>query len=153
MWKCAHILQRKRQDDGQLESIKAKILEAREENERLKAVLSGIRKDYQSLQVHFFNIMQQDQPAINPSHKESFNAAEEHDISALSLGTTSSGEASKKAEDQKSKDVDEEEVAGLSPVMKRSRVSVRARCDAPTVRVLLLVVYACMHAGLRNCYA
>ncbi|KAF3789149.1 putative WRKY transcription factor 72 [Nymphaea thermarum] len=44
----------------QLESTKAEIGEVKEENGRLKIIFSRIMKDYQTLQTHFFEIIQQE---------------------------------------------------------------------------------------------
>ena len=171
--------------------------EVREENERLKTLLAGIGKDYQSLQMHFFDIVQQEQakkpPETSPPAPDHHVEEPDHLVS-LSLGTNSSvrkkeakanttsknkendriGEGltlgldckfegscgtnepatdtispSNSMEERKEKEEagepwppskilknlrngPEDEVSQLAHV-KKTRVSVRARCDAPTV--------------------
>lgn len=167
--------------------------EVREENERLKALLAKIVKDYQSLQMHFFDIVQQEQvkkpselppPPPPPASVDT----EEPDLVSLSLGTSSSSHKKEEKVTSKRKSTEQIEeglTLGLTnspnePVsnnmspsnsidndqgkeeepgepwppskilkslrngadvdeglqqahVKKTRVSVRARCDAPTV--------------------
>ncbi|XWS34052.1 hypothetical protein CRYUN_Cryun21dG0006100 [Craigia yunnanensis] len=82
-------------EDHQIESTKAKMEEVKEENERLKLLLSQIVKDYQSLQMHFRDILQQEEAKKStkaaPSHQEN----EESDLVSLSLGRSSGSELKK----------------------------------------------------------
>ncbi|KAK9104990.1 hypothetical protein Scep_021834 [Stephania cephalantha] len=206
--------------EDQLESAKAEMGEVREENERLKTVLARIMKEYQSLQTHFFDIVQQEQSnkksidghevvALNQNtHQESLVEDDHQQLISLSLGRSSSSlsnhlnnqtktkdekminstsissnnnksvmedefkeglalglvckvEASKTVsinsanpspensfEENKEEDVreqwppskmlkimksGEEEAVSQQTAMKRARVSVRARCDTPTM--------------------
>lgn len=165
-----------------------------EENERLRAMLKQMEKDYKTLQMHFFEV-------VHRKSKRNLNSSlshEEHDeseIVSLSLGR-SAGEATKdfKIMDRSSKDEQldaegltlgldskfhvskrkqteamfelgpensfeeskEEEAKEMRPpietlkvskngenegqeqsLVKRARVSVRTRCDAPTVSMTL----------------
>ncbi|EOY02038.1 WRKY transcription factor 72, putative [Theobroma cacao] len=89
-------------EEDQLESAKAKMGEVKEENERLRLLLSQIMKDYQSLHMRFRDILQQEEEAKKstetaPSHQGN----EEHDLVFLSLGR-SSGTESKKEEKKSS---------------------------------------------------
>ncbi|XP_022734770.1 probable WRKY transcription factor 36 [Durio zibethinus] len=81
--------------EHQIESAKAKMGEVKEENERLKLLLSQIVKDYQSLQMRFLYILQQEEAKKStkaaPSHQEN----EESDIISLSLGRNSGSEPKK----------------------------------------------------------
>ncbi|XVF03390.1 hypothetical protein REPUB_Repub04eG0257100 [Reevesia pubescens] len=84
-------------EDHQIESAKAKMGEVKEENERLKLLLSQIVKDYQSLQMRFLDILQQEEAnksstnTADPSHQEN----EESDLVFLSLGRSSNSESKK----------------------------------------------------------
>ncbi|ONK80864.1 uncharacterized protein A4U43_C01F22610 [Asparagus officinalis] len=182
------------QEELQLESTKAEMGEVREENERLKALLAKIVKDYQSLQMHFFDIVQQEQakkpsePPPPPPPPPASTYTEEPELVSLSLGTSSS--LNKKEEKVTSKRKSTEQIeegltlgltnspnepvsSNMSPSnsvdndqgkeeepgepwppskilkslrngadveeglqqahVKKTRVSVRARCDAPTM--------------------
>ncbi|MQL71093.1 hypothetical protein Taro_003429, partial [Colocasia esculenta] len=183
--------------DEQLESTRAEMGEVKQENERLKTMLARILKDYQSLQMHFFEIVQQNHqknPAGNTDTVD-HGETEESELVSLSLGRTSSGGHKNKEEkiplDGKAKEGEQareglslrldckfdsssgcrgepdqqnssrensleelkEEEAGepwppskilktlrsgeddvsQQPHLKKARVSVRARCDAPTM--------------------
>ncbi|XVE68056.1 hypothetical protein DITRI_Ditri09bG0038300 [Diplodiscus trichospermus] len=176
-------------EDHELESTKAEMGEVKEENERLKMMLEQIQEDYKSLQLRFFEILQQG--AANKSTDtapNSENDAPEPDLVSLSLGrcstdsqkdekATSSGKMKEEQEikagltlgldskfqlfseivsnpspenssdepkednavetwppskTQKTTTNGDEDVAQQNHV-KRARVSVRARCDAPTM--------------------
>ncbi|XP_019704745.1 WRKY transcription factor 72A isoform X1 [Elaeis guineensis] len=177
----------------QLESTKAEMGEVREENERLKTTLARIFKDYQSLQMHFFDIVQQQQVQKPVETPPAPNEVEEPELVSLSLGTTLSGhKKEEKVNTNKSKENHEQLEGGLTlgldckfegsssngtnepgsnvspgnsfgepkeaepeepwppsktlknlrsgddevsqqPFVKKARVSVRARCDAPTM--------------------
>ncbi|MBA0718302.1 hypothetical protein Golax_006057 [Gossypium laxum] len=84
---------RKEQDD-QLESAKAEMGEVREENQRLKMYLNRIMKDYQKLQMQFYDIVGQDskksQAAENNDHHHQQEEEEEPELVSLTLGRFSS---------------------------------------------------------------
>ncbi|XP_058112872.1 WRKY transcription factor 72A-like [Magnolia sinica] len=178
--------------EDQLESTKAEMGEVREENERLKTILARIVKDYQSLQMQFYDILQQEQAKKSTETTSSDQEIEESELVSLSLGTNSSGHkkeekmsnSSKGKEDEqmkegltlgldckfeepnsgpvehpsnpspensfeepKEEDVGEvwppskilktlrsgEDEASQQAHVKKARVSVRARCEAPTM--------------------
>ncbi|KAI3974185.1 hypothetical protein MKX01_033436 [Papaver californicum] len=89
-------------DDGELESTKVEMREVRKENERLKLVLARILEDYQSLQKHLVEVVQQgEQTKTNsgatlqttfPLHQTMpmIQAEEESQLVSLSLGRTTS---------------------------------------------------------------
>lgn len=179
--------------------------EVREENERLKKMLEQIEKDYKSLQLRFFDILQKADPAKKSTNSTQYFSHDdqimESELVSLCLGRSSSpGEVKKEertsnnASKSSRKNGDDEElkaslnlaldpkiqpslelgVSNLSPEnsseetkeeeagdawppskvlktmrgngddevspqsnVKRARVSVRARCDAPTVSLSL----------------
>lgn len=179
--------------------MRAKTCEIREENERLRAAISRITKNHQSLEMQFIQQEQAKNPTNESNSPNSGLVVKGQDLVVLSLGTTSSSTETKKKEEMKrSNHVDqmtanrltlglqiencsstvqsetispsslsiensmsleelkEEEAAVIMPmseagkhpmrsedddeapayshVRKRARVSVRARCEAPTVR-------------------
>ncbi|KAK3022901.1 hypothetical protein RJ639_046445 [Escallonia herrerae] len=77
--------------DGQLKSTKAEMSAVREENEKLKLVLSKITKDYQLLQMHLEESVQQELPEKSARHEEE----EEPEFVFLSLGRCGSSELKK----------------------------------------------------------
>ncbi|KAM7484337.1 hypothetical protein LguiA_000346 [Lonicera macranthoides] len=83
--------------DDQLKSAKAEMGEVREENEKLKLMLSKIMKDYHSLQTHFDKIVQQDvsNKSVDPTESKKV-VEEEPELISLSLGRFSSEELKKK---------------------------------------------------------
>ncbi|KAL5724987.1 WRKY transcription factor [Ranunculus cassubicifolius] len=181
------------EDDEELASAKVEMDEVREENERLKTILAQIRKDYHSLQMHFFEIVQNEQGDKKSVDPTPMHEEEEQELISLCLGRSSS--ESKKDEksitiankskmdkdfkeglalglDCKFEGIDggatdpvlirspedsfgeakEEEVGeqwppskvlktmrtgeddvSQQPPVKKARVSVRARCDTPTM--------------------
>ncbi|XP_039143789.1 WRKY transcription factor 72A-like [Dioscorea cayenensis subsp. rotundata] len=78
--------------EDQLDSTKVEMGEVREENERLKMILTRIVKDYQSLQMHFFDIVQQEQAKKATETPVSITPeVEDTELVSLSLGTSSTG--------------------------------------------------------------
>nr|QWQ79535.1 WRKY transcription factor protein 17 [Zanthoxylum armatum] len=93
------------QKEDQLNSTKAKVVEIREENERLKLVLARMVKDYESLHTDFLNILQQEEAKKSKdtsaiTHQEN---EEESELVSLSLGRSAnySNEANKKKYEKK----------------------------------------------------
>ncbi|KAJ7974439.1 putative WRKY transcription factor [Quillaja saponaria] len=175
-----------RQED-KLKSAKAEMGEVREENERLKMMLERVEKDYQSLQLRFFDTLKREVVSKKcvddsaPSHDDT----EEPELVSLCLGRSprESKKDEKTTNSCKTKENDDldasltlgldskfqlskELVPDLSPAnsleeskegetcgrnkslktlrngdeessqqtpAKRARVSVRARCDTPTM--------------------
>lgn len=161
--------------------------EVKEENERLKKTLERVEKDYQSLQLRFFDILHKDVPkkGVVTSHEDQ---SEEPEFVSLCLGRSPTepkkeariGDFDKPTEDNVGPNLtlgldskhmlEMEMVSDLSPrnsseepketetegtlstnqsakvinvntdisdqmPAKRARVSVRARCDTPTVSI------------------
>uniref|UniRef100_A0A0D3GCT1 WRKY domain-containing protein n=1 Tax=Oryza barthii TaxID=65489 RepID=A0A0D3GCT1_9ORYZ len=188
--------------DDKLESTRAEMGEVREENERLKTLLSRISHDYRSLQTHFYDVLQQgrakklpDSPATDIEEPEfvslrlgtSRSKCKKEDKSTtssevkgstedflkikggLSLGlsdcrvdannsekvqpdvmtlspegsfedarddtaeTTEQWPPSKMLKNLRSVGAEAEDDIAPQPQVKKARVSVRARCDAPTM--------------------
>ncbi|XP_031488433.1 WRKY transcription factor 72A-like isoform X1 [Nymphaea colorata] len=181
--------------ESQLASAKAEMGQVREENERLKMILSRIVKDYHQLQMHFFDIVQQEDNKKKPSEltaaattttSSSGHDIDESELVSLSLGNNSTAvnkteeKADSKSnekmhdahftegldlgldckfqqkdqspqnsfEESKGEDAVEgwppnkmprsAEVTSQNdvsqPHLKKARVSVRARCDTPTMQ-------------------
>ncbi|XP_041029021.1 WRKY transcription factor 72A-like [Juglans microcarpa x Juglans regia] len=188
--------------DDQLQSARAEMGEVREENQRLKKYLDLIMKDYQTLQMQFHDIVQQDGRKATDDSAKNHQEIEEPGFVSLSLGrnpsdtkkgekgsTTTVSSQRKEADDQQAKEglslglmdyklelsksregreslsktspvnssdqepikeeadqetsplgkaqktmrsEDDHEVPQQNPV-KKARVSVRARCDTPTM--------------------
>ncbi|XP_048441348.1 WRKY transcription factor 72A-like isoform X1 [Pyrus x bretschneideri] len=86
--------------DHELQSTKAEMVEVREENEKLKLLLSQMSRDYQSLQMHLYGLLQNEEEtkkctdASSSSTARDFtheqNIEEDDDLVSLSLGRTSS---------------------------------------------------------------
>ncbi|KAF3341583.1 putative WRKY transcription factor 72 [Carex littledalei] len=86
-----------------LATTKVEMGEVREENEKLKSLLTRVVDDYQSLQTHYFEIMEQGKGKtvkdLNSVTVPPTNVEEEHELVSLSLGSTiSSGGLNKKEE-------------------------------------------------------
>ncbi|CAK9137094.1 unnamed protein product [Ilex paraguariensis] len=73
-----------------LESAKAEKREVKEENERLKMILSRIMKDYQSLKMHFHDNAQLQDPKKPADTVPVDQEDEEQELVSLSLGRFSS---------------------------------------------------------------
>lgn len=74
--------------EDQFKLAEAEMGEVKEENERLKMLLGRIAKDYKSLQMHFFDILHQ-QEAKSADTASDHQANEEPELVSLSLGITS----------------------------------------------------------------
>ncbi|KAM4110094.1 hypothetical protein ACJW30_03G168600 [Castanea mollissima] len=81
------LLSRRKNQEDQLKLAEAEMGEVKEENERLKMLLEKTVKEYQSLQMQFVDILQQEAKSKDtvPSHQ----AKEEPELVSLSLGITS----------------------------------------------------------------
>lgn len=91
----------KMNQEDQVNSTKCQIVEAKEENERLKWMLSKIMKDYKSLQMHFQGIITQNSKNIFATTTTNIEEEEEEvDIVSLRLGRNSTSRESKKEYDQ-----------------------------------------------------
>ncbi|MQM08600.1 hypothetical protein Taro_041455 [Colocasia esculenta] len=178
-------------EDDRLESARAEMGEVKRENERLKATLSRIMKDYRSLQTQLSSIVPQEQDKKPLEKTDSNSEREESELVSLSLGVVRNGEVERTAastkttekgevminheglslgmdcrpteddpsswsrekspEERKEEEADagelpwppskvlktwrpgDREVPQQSIHGKTTRVSVRARCDTPTV--------------------
>ncbi|KAF3640987.1 hypothetical protein FXO38_21854 [Capsicum annuum] len=85
----------KNQEDQLINSTKCQIVEAKEENERLKWMLSKTMKDYKSLQMHFQGIITQNSNNIIAKSPSNIIEKEEVEHLSLSLGRSSSCSTSK----------------------------------------------------------
>jgi hypothetical protein len=202
---CMHVLVQ--EDSNRLEAAKAEMGEVREENERLKTLLSRIVSDYQTLQTHFLDVVKVREQAAKakllPAEPAPAPVADDaDDLVSLSLGTRANGGAGRKkghersssssgtaddsqlslglgfarpsadedkagsgasagpvlnlSSDSSSADQDTAKVSGeadgcrpgetrkspsggvddeVQQQAKKTRVSVRAKCDTPTVRL------------------
>ncbi|PSS07888.1 WRKY transcription factor 72 [Actinidia chinensis var. chinensis] len=176
--------------DNQLESANAEMGEVREENQRLRMYLNRMMKDYQNLQMQFFDIVNQETKESTNTAQSDQEMTEEPELVSLSLGRTSSDprkdekairkgkedqqdkeglalglhsnfevsktgpidESSIKPSPENSQEVNKEageswppqkglktvrseddEISQHNPV-KKARVSVRVRCDTPTMQ-------------------
>ncbi|KAK6920829.1 WRKY domain, partial [Dillenia turbinata] len=82
--------------DEKLESTKAEMGEVREENHRLKMYLDRIMKDYQKLQMQFYDIVKQEAKVSPPAaHADNQSDMEESELISLSLGRSSSDQSKK----------------------------------------------------------
>ncbi|GLT58587.1 hypothetical protein SLA2020_314670 [Shorea laevis] len=95
----ASSLRREEQDD-QLESARAAMGEVREENKRLKTCLNQIMRDYQNLQMQFYNIVHQEKKkSAEKGDNNHCQEAEEPELVSLTLGRSATD--SKKDEKNK----------------------------------------------------
>nr|QIL87972.1 putative WRKY transcription factor 72 [Lilium longiflorum] len=77
--------------EDQLESTKAEMGKVHEENKRLKLVLAGIVKDYESLQTKFLDIVHQEQAKMSTeTTRPVVYDVEEPELVSLRLGTSGS---------------------------------------------------------------
>ncbi|KAJ0984675.1 hypothetical protein J5N97_003031 [Dioscorea zingiberensis] len=76
--------------EDKLESTKVEMVEMQKENERLKMILAKIARDYQSLQMRFFDVFQQEQDKNNGDRTLAMtrkdHEEEEHKLLSLRLG-------------------------------------------------------------------
>ncbi|KAH0668835.1 hypothetical protein KY289_023328 [Solanum tuberosum] len=81
-----------KKDEDKLNSTKCEIYEAKEENERLKRMLSKMVKDYKSLQMHFQGILTQKNSKNNiiATSNNIHEEKEQVELVSLSLGRSSS---------------------------------------------------------------
>ncbi|KAJ9163646.1 hypothetical protein P3X46_023293 [Hevea brasiliensis] len=80
-----------KEQDNWLESARAEVGEVREENQRLKMHLGQVMKDYQALQVKFYDIIRQEETKKSTSSVDNYQqAVEESELVSLSLGRFSS---------------------------------------------------------------
>ncbi|XVF09125.1 hypothetical protein REPUB_Repub07fG0064200 [Reevesia pubescens] len=100
---------RKEQDD-QLESAKAEMGEVREENQRLKMYINRIMKDYQNLQMQFYDIVRQDGKKSAATTNNEHQEVEEPEFVSLTLGRFSSN--SKRDDKNKTSSQGKEEESG-----------------------------------------
>ncbi|CAO2174897.1 unnamed protein product [Urochloa humidicola] len=102
-----------KQEERTLEAAKAEMGEVREENERLKTMLSLIVSQYQSLQTHFLDVVKVREqaaakaklPAMPPAPvlaAAADDADEPDDLVSLSLGTRPNGGARRKGGHERS---------------------------------------------------
>jgi hypothetical protein len=105
---CMHVLVQ--EDSNRLEAAKAEMGEVREENERLKTLLSRIVSDYQTLQTHFLDVVKvreqaakakkllpaEPAPAPAPAAPPVADDADTNDLVSLSLGTRANSGAGRK---------------------------------------------------------
>ncbi|XWS48057.1 hypothetical protein CRYUN_Cryun13aG0039700 [Craigia yunnanensis] len=96
-----------REQDDQLESAKAEMGEVREENQRLKLFLNRIMKDYQNLQMQFYDIVRQDAKKSAAKTNNDHQEVEEPELVSLTLGRFSSD--SKKDDKNKTSSQEKEE--------------------------------------------
>ena len=76
--------------DDQLESARAEMGEVRKENQRLKIYLDRMMKDYRTLQVQFYDIIQQEETKKSTDTVDDHQGTEEHELVSLTLGRISS---------------------------------------------------------------
>ncbi|CAJ1828322.1 unnamed protein product [Sphenostylis stenocarpa] len=174
--------------EDKAKSAKTEMGEVKEENERLKKMLETVEKDYQSLQLRFFDILHKDdsKKGVVDSSNSHDHQSEESEFVSLCLGRsrTESKKGARIGDSNKAKEKDVgpnltlgldskhllamEVVSDFSPMniseepketdaegtlstsqsakvinvnedisnqmpAKRARVSVRARCDSPTM--------------------
>lgn len=165
------LIQKDKEEGYQIEIVKAKIGEAREENERLKELLAKLLKDHKSLQIRVFNVFQQDDTKMS-SQSATQETDKEPELVSLTLGRKSEENEigngryypkedekhknnqglvlepqgtkkrsfeSSSVEEEPSKLLKTERTTGddhevlPQEQLKKTRVSVRARCDTPTM--------------------
>ncbi|XP_031487443.1 WRKY transcription factor 72A-like [Nymphaea colorata] len=104
--------------EAQLDSAKAEMGQVREENERLKMILSRIVKDYQALKMHFLDVAQQaenakkvsDVTAAPATTSSSDHDSEETGLVSLSLGnnSTSSHRTQEKMNEKSNEEINDD---------------------------------------------
>ncbi|XP_010256569.1 PREDICTED: probable WRKY transcription factor 72 isoform X2 [Nelumbo nucifera] len=104
----------KKDQEDPLESAKAEMGEVREENERLKMILSRIVKDYQSLQMQFYGIVEQEEAKKSGDTAPVDQEIEEPELVSLSLGRTASEPKKDEKNSNSSKSKEDDDQEGLS---------------------------------------
>ncbi|XP_073260904.1 WRKY transcription factor 72A isoform X2 [Populus alba] len=80
-----------KEQDDQLESARAEMGEVRKENQRLKIYLDRMLKDYRTLQVQFYDAIQQEETKKSTDTVDDHDqGTEEHELVSLTLGRISS---------------------------------------------------------------
>ncbi|KAJ6875309.1 WRKY transcription factor 72A-like isoform X1 [Populus alba x Populus x berolinensis] len=80
-----------KEQDDQLESARAEMGEVRKENQRLKIYLDRMMKDYRTLQVQFYDIIQQEETKKSTDTVDDHDqGTEEQELVSLTLGRISS---------------------------------------------------------------
>ncbi|CAL4952053.1 unnamed protein product [Urochloa decumbens] len=100
-----------KQEERTLEAAKAEMGEVREENERLKTMLSRIVSQYQSLHTHFLDVVKVHEqaaankaklPTMPPAPAAAGAGDDADDLVSLSLGTRPNGSARRKGHERSS---------------------------------------------------
>ncbi|VAI70021.1 unnamed protein product [Triticum turgidum subsp. durum] len=127
---------KKEAQEDKIASTRAEMGEVSKENERLKMMLSRMVEDHRSLQKQFDVLHQQGQgknlAVGSPEHTSPVDGP---GFVSLRLGT-SAGMSRQNMEEQikgSTGGVEADEEVAQQPLAKKARVSVRARCDTPTM--------------------
>ncbi|KAK8652461.1 hypothetical protein V6N13_126493 [Hibiscus sabdariffa] len=146
-------------EEDEIESAKAEMSEVKEENERLKKMLEKMEENYKSLQSSVFEILHHGAIKISTGSLVSSSPANvpEPELVSLSLGRSTPMEFLKDGNGKTTSSIKTKDEPEIEPGLtlgldsksqlsspgnssedqqnhvKRARVSVRARCDAPTM--------------------